>query len=94
VYSIEAANINRETLMAMEKAGKAMADIHGNLNIDKVDETMYVGVNKHKIWGKDTYTLCVGRNYVNSTLWAKKLPMLSQARRWANLSTKLTWRMN
>ena len=28
--------------MAMEKAGKAMADIHGNLNIDKVDETMYV----------------------------------------------------
>jgi len=40
VYSIEAANINRETLMAMEKAGKAMADIHGNLNIDKVDETM------------------------------------------------------
>ncbi|KAG9238142.1 Snf7-domain-containing protein [Amylocarpus encephaloides] len=40
VYSIEAANINRETLMAMEKAGKAMADIHGNLNIDKVDDTM------------------------------------------------------
>lgn len=28
--------------MAMEKAGKAMADIHSGLNIDKVDETMYV----------------------------------------------------
>ncbi|CAG8974719.1 hypothetical protein HYALB_00010111 [Hymenoscyphus albidus] len=42
VFSIEAANINRETLVAMEKAGKAMADIHSGLNIDKVDETMYV----------------------------------------------------
>ncbi|CAG8952279.1 hypothetical protein HYFRA_00001020 [Hymenoscyphus fraxineus] len=40
VFSIEAANINRETLVAMEKAGKAMADIHSGLNIDKVDETM------------------------------------------------------
>jgi len=42
IYSIEAANINAETLKAMEQAGKAMAQIHGNLNIDKVDETMYV----------------------------------------------------
>ncbi|KAH6674138.1 Snf7-domain-containing protein [Halenospora varia] len=40
IYSIEAANINRETLAAMEKAGQAMAAIHGKLNIDKVDETM------------------------------------------------------
>jgi len=40
IYSIEAANINRETLLAMERAGKAMAQIHGKLNIDKVDETM------------------------------------------------------
>jgi charged multivesicular body protein 4A/B len=42
IYSIEAANINRETLLAMEKAGEAMQQIHGKLNIDKVDETMYV----------------------------------------------------
>ncbi len=41
IYSIEAANINRETLAAMERAGKAMQTIHGKLNIDKVDETMY-----------------------------------------------------
>lgn len=41
VYSIEAANINRETLAAMEKAGAAMKQIHGKLNIDIVDETMY-----------------------------------------------------
>ncbi|KAF4630780.1 hypothetical protein G7Y89_g7352 [Cudoniella acicularis] len=40
IYSIEAANINRETLAAMERAGQAMAQIHGKLNIDKVDETM------------------------------------------------------
>ncbi len=42
IYSIEAANINQETLNAMKTAGKAMKDIHGNLNIDKVDATMYV----------------------------------------------------
>ena len=42
IYSIEAANINQETLNAMKNAGKAMKDIHGNLNIDKVDQIMYV----------------------------------------------------
>lgn len=41
IYSIEAANINRETLAAMEKAGQAMKQIHGKLNIDVVDQTMY-----------------------------------------------------
>ncbi|GAD93295.1 vacuolar-sorting protein SNF7 [Paecilomyces variotii No. 5] len=40
IYSIEAANINQETLNAMKQAGTAMAQIHGNLTIDKVDETM------------------------------------------------------
>lgn len=40
IHSIEAANINRETLAAMERAGQAMQQIHGKLNIDKVDETM------------------------------------------------------
>ncbi|KAI9834897.1 MAG: ESCRT-III subunit protein snf7 [Thelocarpon superellum] len=40
VYSIEAANINQETLKAMEKAGKAMSSIHGGLTIDQVDKTM------------------------------------------------------
>lgn len=40
IYSIEAANINRETLAAMEKAGQAMKQIHGKLNIDRVDQTM------------------------------------------------------
>ncbi|KAG9242439.1 Snf7-domain-containing protein [Calycina marina] len=40
IYSIEAANINRETLAAMENAGKAMSNIHGKLTVDKVDDTM------------------------------------------------------
>lgn len=40
IYSIEAANINQETLNAMKQAGAAMTQIHGNLTIDKVDETM------------------------------------------------------
>lgn len=42
IYSIEAANINHETLQAMKQAGAAMAQIHGGMSIDKVDETMYV----------------------------------------------------
>ncbi|OJD10220.1 hypothetical protein ACJ73_09884 [Blastomyces percursus] len=40
ISSIEAANINQETLLAMKNAGKAMKQIHSGLTIDKVDETM------------------------------------------------------
>ncbi|KAJ5408474.1 Snf7 [Penicillium cosmopolitanum] len=40
VYSIEAANINHETLQAMQEAGKAMKQIHGGMNLEQVDETM------------------------------------------------------
>ena len=42
IYSIEAANINQETLLAMQKAGQAMKKIHGGLTMDKIDQTMYV----------------------------------------------------
>lgn len=42
INSIESANINRETLAAMEKASQAMKQIHGKLTPEKVDETMYV----------------------------------------------------
>ena len=41
VYSIESANINKETLDAMKSAGAAMKHIHAGLTIDTVDETMY-----------------------------------------------------
>ncbi|KAM0432440.1 hypothetical protein ACHAPT_004984 [Fusarium lateritium] len=40
INAIESANINRETLVAMEKASQAMKQIHGNLTPEKVDETM------------------------------------------------------
>lgn len=41
IYSIETANINKETLEAMKNASNAMKQIHGGLTIDKVDQTMY-----------------------------------------------------
>jgi hypothetical protein len=75
IYSIEAANINRETLLAMEKAGKAMADIHGNLSIDKVDDTMYVIFNRFGL--RMVLTFCAGRSSASSMRWVRKLPMLS-----------------
>ncbi|KAK7185589.1 snf7 family protein, partial [Paraphaeosphaeria sporulosa] len=40
VYSIETANINKETLDAMKNAGAAMKHIHAGLTIDKVDNVM------------------------------------------------------
>ncbi|KAI1097212.1 Snf7-domain-containing protein [Jackrogersella minutella] len=40
INAIESANINRETLAAMERAGEAMKNIHGKLTPEKVDETM------------------------------------------------------
>ncbi|KXL43832.1 hypothetical protein M433DRAFT_58685 [Acidomyces richmondensis BFW] len=40
ISSIETANINKETLDAMRNAQQAMKKIHGNLTIDKVDQTM------------------------------------------------------
>lgn len=50
IYSIEAANINQETLNAMKAAGAAMTQIHGSMTIDKVDETMYVYTYVHHGW--------------------------------------------
>ncbi|GAO14329.1 uncharacterized protein UV8b_07491 [Ustilaginoidea virens] len=40
INSIESANINHETLLAMQQAGKAMKQIHGKLTPEKVDQTM------------------------------------------------------
>ncbi|KAI9684435.1 MAG: ESCRT-III subunit protein snf7 [Trizodia sp. TS-e1964] len=40
INSIESANINQETLIAMKKAGEAMKQIHAGMTVDKVDETM------------------------------------------------------
>ena len=60
IYSIEAANINRETLQAMQKAGKAMEGIHGKLTIEKVDETMWViSVRRILSRGITDYLFCI-----------------------------------
>jgi charged multivesicular body protein 4 len=40
INAIETANINRETLSAMQSAAKAMEAIHHNLTVEKVDATM------------------------------------------------------
>jgi hypothetical protein len=45
IYSIETANINKETLDAMKNAGTAMKQIHAGLTIDKVDNVMFVSPN-------------------------------------------------
>lgn len=41
INSVEAANINREMLPAVEKAGQAMNQVHGKLDIGIMDQTMY-----------------------------------------------------
>ncbi|OWB58745.1 hypothetical protein B5S28_g4819 [[Candida] boidinii] len=38
--AIESANLNLETMKAMKQGAKAMKQIHGDFNVDKVDETM------------------------------------------------------
>ncbi|KAJ2720470.1 ESCRT-III subunit protein snf7 [Coemansia sp. Benny D115] len=40
VMAIEAANVNLETMKAMQKGAEAMKAIHVDLDIDKVDQTM------------------------------------------------------
>lgn len=42
IYSIESANINQETLLAMKNASAAMKQIHGRMTMEDVDVTMYV----------------------------------------------------
>lgn len=38
--AVESAKLNFETMKAMSEGAKAMKNIHGNMNIDKVDATM------------------------------------------------------
>ncbi|KAF8487571.1 late endosome to vacuole transport-related protein [Gautieria morchelliformis] len=40
VNTIESANLNAETMLAMKKGSDALKAIHGNINLNKVDETM------------------------------------------------------
>lgn len=75
----------------MERAGEAMQQIHGKLNIDKVDETMYGPALL--IWHPtvaDSYV--IGRSFENNTHWARRLPQLLPAHLSASLSTRQSWR--
>jgi len=78
----------------MERAGDAMKQIHGKLNIDKVDETMYVLLCIQNTESTVLIFPLPGRNSGNSMLWAKKLLKPSQVRLLASLSTRLSWMMN
>lgn len=40
LMALESANLNAETMKAMQQGAKAMKQIHGNMNLDKVDQTM------------------------------------------------------
>jgi hypothetical protein len=94
IYSIEAANINRETLAAIERAGEAMQQIHGKLNIDKVDETMYVILEIPGNRNEDADEGRAGKKFESSMRWAKKLPVLLQVLLSESLSTKASWMMS
>lgn len=98
IYSIEAANINQETLNAMKAAGAAMTQIHGSMTIDKVDETMYVlslfipGKSERKKVA--LYADNTGINSANNTNSARKSHRPSRTTRWANSPTIWNWRRN
>ncbi|KAJ5852057.1 Snf7 [Penicillium soppii] len=49
IYSIEAANINHETLSAMKQAGAAMKQIHGKMTLEDVDKTMEQLQDQHAL---------------------------------------------
>lgn len=61
ISSIETANINKETLDAMKNAQQAMKRIHGNLTIDKVDQTMQDLEEQHAI-GEEIADALTSRN--------------------------------
>jgi charged multivesicular body protein 4 len=70
IYSIEAANINKETLNAMKNAGSAIKQIHKDLTIDKVDEMMCVRSALSQLLPQilTTTLTWIGTNCENKTL--------------------------
>jgi hypothetical protein len=78
IYSIETANINKETLDAMKNAGTAMKQIHAGLTIDKVDNVMYAFPfpsppnNPLNLPHNPTTNTPTGKISVNNTPSAKK----------------------
>ena len=70
-----------------------MQQIHGKLNIDKVDETMYV-LCWTQAFEVEILITYIGRSFGNNTHWAKKLHKLSQVHLLASLSMRQSWTTN
>jgi len=80
IYSIEASNINKETLDAMKNAGKAMQQIHAGLTIDKVDQTMEDLREQHAISEEisEAITQSIGNEIVEEADLDDELATLQQ----------------
>jgi len=80
IYSIEASNINKETLDAMKNAGKAMQQIHAGLTIDKVDQTMEDLREQHAISEEisEAITQSIGNEIVEEDDLDRELADLQQ----------------
>lgn len=106
INAIESANINKETLLAMEKASEAMKQIHGKLTPEKVDETMYASfplpsssfatpfdaqIRLANIADRHLHT---GTSYGTKTRSAKRSSTPSRATQSESLSTTTSWRRN
>jgi hypothetical protein len=75
----------------MEKAGAAMKQIHGKLNIDTVDETMYVDELRYPARVLIQPLIHrVGRNSENNMRWEKRLRMPSHLRLLATLLMRMS----
>lgn len=76
----------------MKKAGEAMKQIHGQLDIAKVDETMYVIAAR--IEARYGLTKYIGRSFENNMPLVKKSqkPLLGHLSE--NLWMRVNWTMN
>src|ERR1700760_4437929 len=93
IYSIETANINKETLEAMKNASKAMKDIHGGLTIEKVDQTMYVRLNMF-CFMETNHNHGTGKNFEINMLLSRKLARRLHRLLLDKVSMKQSWMRN
>ncbi|EMD70234.1 hypothetical protein GGP41_000370 [Bipolaris sorokiniana] len=80
IYSIESANINKETLDAMKNAGAAMKQIHAGLTIDKVDDVMEGLREQHAIGEEisEAITSSIANNGIDEDELDEELAELQQ----------------
>jgi hypothetical protein len=106
IYSIEAANINHETLQAMKQAGAAMKQIHGGMKLEDVDKTMYVfiGFIQRTAWvlaalgsgiDTDVYAGRISRTSMRSTRKSEtQLPVSRSANSPTRKISRPNWRVS